>query len=143
VAASYQKPAGEKVTRHQPKLAWVNLPRAGRPGKPPPLPEDRIWQPATKKWWAKLWAKPQAVMWDQSGSSLFLLACLYDDVYAQRVTAGSVSAEVRQHEDRHGLNPKAMGQLCWRIPDEDETEEQGRPAARRSNRYGHLRPVED
>jgi hypothetical protein len=39
-----------------------------------------------------------------------------------------IAAEMRQHEDRHGLNPKAMLQLRWRVAaGEDQLDEQ--PAA--------------
>jgi hypothetical protein len=58
-------------------------------------------------------------MWDQSGSSLWALAVLVDDLIAGRSDATKVSPELRQHEDRHGLTPKAMLQLRWRIVDQD------------------------
>lgn len=115
--ASYPKPDGQKVTRHEPKFGWTDLPAAGRVDDPPPLPGWRVWQPATVKWWAELWAKPQATVWEQDGSTLWTLACLYDDLIASRAEAARVSAEMRQHEDRHGLNPKAMLQLRWRVVD--------------------------
>lgn len=122
--ASYPKPDGQKVTRHAPKFDWVFLPAEGREGPAPKLPSWRQWQDGTKKWWKELWARPQAVMWEQDGSTLFTLACLYDDLIAQRTDAAKVSAEMRQHEDRHGLNPKAMLQLRWRV----ETPEEAAPA---------------
>jgi hypothetical protein len=116
--ASYPKPDGQKVTRHAPKFEWISLPER-REGDPPALPEWRLWQEKTLRWWADLWAKPQATQWAQDGSTLFALACLYDDLIAGRAEAAKVSAEMRQHEDRHGLNPKAMLQLRWRVGAEE------------------------
>lgn len=100
----------------EPKFGWVDLP-VRREGKPPVLPGWRSWQAGTKKWWGVLWSKPQASMWEQDGSTLIALACLYDDLIAGRAEASRVSGEMRQHEDRHGLNPKAMLQLRWRVAD--------------------------
>lgn len=120
MAGRYPNPDGEKVNRHAPSFAWVDLPRGGRSGKPPSLPVwMRKWQPATRKWWATTWQKPQAVMWEQDGSTMWTLACLQDDLLADRTDAAKVSAEMRQHEDRHGLNPKAMLQLRWRLEPEE------------------------
>lgn len=133
--ASYAKPDDQKVTRHARKLEWQLLPASGRPGDVPLLPEWRTWDPKTIEWWADLWRKPQAVMWAQDGSSLWTYACLYDDLIAGRAEAAKVSAEMRQHEDRHGLSPKAMTQLCWRIADEDEAAvKPSKPAAARRAR---------
>ena len=119
MAASYPKPDGQKVTRHPPRFDWVDLPVEGRSGAVPKLPGWRSWQSGTRAWWKNLWSKPQAVMWEQDGSTLHTLACLYDDMIAGRADAAKVSAEMRQHEDRHGLNPKAMLQLRWRITDSE------------------------
>lgn len=52
--------------------------------------------------------------------SLWALAMLMDDVHAGRVDMGKVSAEVRQHSDRHGLSPKSMLQLRWVVAAEPE-----------------------
>jgi hypothetical protein len=94
-----------------------------------------MWHPKTVEWWAALWAKPQAVMWDQSGMSLFVLACLYDDQISGREDSVKVSSEMRQHEDKHGLNPKAMLQLRWRIADAGaETTSAPAPSAERRKR---------
>lgn len=111
--------------QNKPTFEWVALPVEGRPGAAPKLPGWRKWSPATSRWWKDLWAKPQATQWEQDGSTLWTLACLYDDLIAGRADAAKVSAEMRQHEDRHGLNPKAMNQLRWRLGGEtDEKSEQ-------------------
>lgn len=131
MAASYAKPDDQKVNRVPRKLEWQDLPVEGRDGPAPALPEWRAWAPATVEWWAELWAKPQAVMWAPDGSTLFALACLYDDLI-NGADIAKVSAEMRQHEDRHGLNPKAMAQLCWRIGEGEQPKR--KPAAKRRSR---------
>ncbi len=117
MGASYPKPDAQKVTRHAPRVEWVDLP-AKRKGRAPALPGWREWDARTLVWWADLWGRPQAVMWEPSGCTLWTYACLMDDLIGGR-DAGKVSAELRQHEDRHGLSPKAMVQLRWRLASEE------------------------
>jgi hypothetical protein len=50
---------------------------------------------------------------------MWVWAVLHHDLVVGDRAAASVSAELRQHEDRHGLNPKAMLQLRWRVVDEN------------------------
>lgn len=137
--ASYPKPDGQKVTRHEPKFGWTDLPEAGRTEPAPELPDWRKWMPSTFAWWADLWTKPQATAWEQDGSTLWTLACLYDDLIAGRTDAAKVSAEMRQHEDRHGLNPKAMLQLRWRVVSDQADEDA--PAPKASDRRRRLKVV--
>jgi hypothetical protein len=89
--------------------------------KAPKLPTWRKWDSGTQRWWKELWAKPQAVMWERDGSTLHILAALYDDLICARTDAKNVSAEMRQHEDRHGLSPRAMIQLRWRYASGEES----------------------
>jgi hypothetical protein len=54
--------------------------------------------------------------WDPTGRSLHTLALLHHELMTRRgQPRRSSSAEMRQHEDRHGLTPKAMLQLRWRV----------------------------
>jgi len=120
--ASYPKPDGQKVTRHAPTFQWITLPAEGRQGTAPTLPKIRLWSAATKAAWKLLWSSPQATQWDQTGRTLHAWAALHHDlVEGERAVAG-VAAEMRNIADRHGLNPKAMLQLRWRIA-ESEPEE--------------------
>lgn len=125
--ASYPKPDDQKVTRHAPRFGWTDLPSEGRQGPPPALPADRIWQPLTLEWWAKLWAQPEATQWKQDGSTLIALAALWDDLFAGRFPAMKLSPEMRAIEDRHGLNPKAMLQLRWRVVSDELAERRPKP----------------
>ena len=117
LAASSPKPDDQRVTRHAPAFSWVDLP-AKRAGAAPKLPKWRTWRPETLVWWRQLWAKPQATMWEPSGASLWVLATLIDDLVGGE-TAAKVSSEIRAHEDRHGLSPKSLLQLRWRVVAED------------------------
>lgn len=128
------KPDAERRRTNSPAFAWTELPAPGRKGKPPPLPKWRLWHAETLVWWRKLWATPQATVWKQDGSTLFVLAALYDDLISGKATPAQVSAEMRQHEDRHGMSPKAMLQLRWRIVDEAQPAPPPAPARRRSTK---------
>lgn len=111
------KPPGTHLG-HSPSQAigWTYLPPKGRKGPPPDLPAWRVWHPSTLEWWAALWRMPQATQWDQTGQSLHVAALLMDDLVAARSDAGRVSAELRQHLDRHGASgPRSLLALRWII----------------------------
>lgn len=132
--ARYPKPDSERRNRTKPVFEWTDLPAEGRKGPAPKLPPWRQWSPKTRSWWKTLWAKPQAVAWEPDGSTLWTLAALYDDLITGRAEASKVSAEVRNHEDRHGLNPKAMLQLRWRLVADEVAEQRVEPPKRPSLR---------
>lgn len=117
-AGAMPKPDGQKVTRHAPTFDWTLLPAAGRVGPPPKLPTGlRKWRKSTRDAWADIWSSPQATAWDQSGRTLHTWAALHHDLVEGERPTASISAEMRQHEDRHGLNPAALLRLRWRIID--------------------------
>ncbi|MGD9996968.1 MAG: hypothetical protein AB7R77_05960 [Ilumatobacteraceae bacterium] len=119
--AAYPKPDAERRNRNVKAFDWSDLPAAGRPGKPPKLPALRTWSAETRRWWAELWSKPQATAWDQTGSTAVGMAVLYEDLqHVDPARVAGLLAELRAHEDRHGLNPKAMLQLRWRIVKPEE-----------------------
>jgi hypothetical protein len=131
------KPDQERRRRNQPTFEWADIPIESALSAPA-LPAFRIWQQQTSDWWVALWSKGQAVMWEPSGESLWTLASLMDDLFAGRAEAHRVSAEIRQHEDRHGLNPKAMIQLRWRFGVEPEADV---PARKQRNRKASVLKV--
>jgi hypothetical protein len=143
--ASYPKPDAEKVSRNPLEFGWTALPLAGNPEQAPKLasraPGGGVWLKGTRDWWARLWASPQSTQWQCDDGSLFRLAAIQDRHLRGTATVGELN-EMRQIEDRHGLNPKAMLQLRWRIVDVAESAE---PKARGKARkqYGHLAPVND
>lgn len=117
----YPKPDAERRRRNAPTFDWVHLPKAGRKGRPPALPTRKpTWHAGTRKWWADLWATPQATQWDETDAELYRLAMLHElTMYGSAGGAlPALLAEMRQIEDRHGLNPKALLQLRWIIVDD-------------------------
>lgn len=136
MAGNGPPPKAQRRRSNPPALGdWVVIPSAGRRGKAPALPDWRAWDARTLTWWTELWRKPQAAMWVKDGSTLFTLACLYDDLITEAKGSSALSAEIRQHEDRHGLSPKSLMSLRWRIdPAENPTK-----SPRSTGRYEHLR----
>jgi hypothetical protein len=111
--------------------SWVELPREGRKDPAPALPKvprwlgkanKGKWPAATTKAWREMWALPQATQWDQTGKSLLGWAQLHALVELEGPLPARL-AEMRQHEDRHGLSPAAMQRLRWRIPPAPEPDE--------------------
>ena len=137
----YPKPESERRNRTKPAFNWTPLPREGRSGPAPKLPNWRAWDRRTKKWWTELWKKPQATQWEQDGSTLFPLAVVMDDLITARIDSVRATPEIRQLEDRHGLNPKALLQLRWMVMDEEEPVPVEEPDD--LGDYGHLRAVKD
>lgn len=113
MAAPAPKP--NKVGRTPLAFDWTSLPSEGRKGPAPKLPDLRKWRKATREAWAAWWASPQAVAWDQTGKTMWRWAILYDQIVADEVNVTAASAEMRQLEDRHGMNPAALLRLRWRI----------------------------
>jgi len=112
--AAYPKPTGESVTRHPQQFGWVDLPLDSGLAAPP-LPPLRDWSDETLRWWAELWRCGQATQWHPSGKTTVPMALVYEQMQRDPDRLASLSAELRQHEDRHGLTPKAMLQLRWRF----------------------------
>jgi hypothetical protein len=110
------------------KDGWVTLPAEGRKGDPPPFPlpdlhtEDEIADIVRAEreldLWRRLWAMPQAVVWERQ-------RCTQDVAMYVRIaiTAESgdirASQEARQYGDRLGLNPAAMMRNRWRIAEDE------------------------
>jgi hypothetical protein len=94
------------------------LPAGGRVGDPPAWPLAR----AEAETWKGLWATPQAAAWEKLGWTRVVAryAVLIEAVEeSEGVPASALLGEVRQMEDRLGLNPKAMRSLLWEVSSED------------------------
>lgn len=130
VAGRYPKPDSERRNPNPPAFGWVIL--APRPRvKAPALPKGRAWCPETVAWWRELWGRPQAAMWDETGITLHPAARLHD-LIATKGTTASLEAELRHHYDRHGLSPKGLLQLRWRVGDLGDLEQPPAPSRRNS-----------
>lgn len=138
--ASYPKADSERRNRNAPAFGWTDLP-ATSAVPVPDLPPGREWPSSTRAAWAELWTKPQASQWDPSGFTLHRWAWLHADLVLGKGAAGPLSGEMRQIEDRHGLSPKAMLQLRWRIVSDEDQEKPG-PKPRPKSRARKLRVVD-
>lgn len=156
------KPADERARRNKTQVA-MRLPAAGRAGDPPDWPVG--YDPSTRadRVWAELWATPQAVAWERLGWTRVVAryVCLLesserdlDDIDDPKVYAAMLSAqtkllpELRQLEDRLGLNPLALLRLQWVVDSDevgakrDEHAEQSAAESRGARgRYSGLRSV--
>lgn len=119
------KPDADRRRANAPTFGWVDLPAEGRTGPTPPLPapppwlsELGGWPVATRVAWAEMWRSPQATQWAPSGISLHHWAEMHAVAAIKGPTAAAL-AELRQIEDRHGLNPAALLRLRWRIADRE------------------------
>ena len=96
------------------------LPAGGRDGVVPAWPFSGASEPET---WAELWGTPQSVAWERAGwtRTVARYALLLSEVEVPDAKA-SILAEVRQLEDRLGLNPKAMRSLLWEVTSDEVAE---------------------
>jgi hypothetical protein len=117
------------------KAGWVLLPADGRAGDPPewPLtdPSDR-----ESELWSELWARPQAVMWEELGQQLEVAMCVRTLAEAeQRDARVDVRKLARQYLDSLGLSVQGMLRNRWKIKPaaedvpEPAAEDGGTPAA--------------
>jgi hypothetical protein len=101
--------------------ALTYLPAGGRTGKAPtwPLPD-----PTSRELehWRRLWRTPMAVMWERVAYPEAIAHYVRLSRRAEDRPTGTLLGELRQTEDRWGLNPVALMRLRWVITDDDLTE---------------------
>jgi len=154
------KPADERARRNKTPIA-MRLPSSGRPGRAPAWPVGYSPTAKAKAIWSDLWKTPQAAAWERLGWTRvvaryveMLVAAERDldeiedpKVYAAMLAAQTrLAPELRQLEDRLGLNPLAMRRLEWVIdPDEVAQKRTRKTAAAKAtgarSRYSGLRAV--
>ncbi|GFH38902.1 hypothetical protein [Streptomyces pacificus] len=134
-AASGPAPDPNALRRNRPSDAagWKTLPAEGRQG---PLPEWPLTEPADREWdvWSDLWAKPQAVMWEDLGQVLEVALFVRTLAEAERPDARvDVKKMVRGYLDSLGLSVAGMLRNRWRIaPATEQPAEEAAPAAPRA-----------
>ena len=110
------------------------LPANGRVGETPAWPFSMVAEPDV---WAELWSTPQASAWERQGWTRVVAryAMLLSEV-EQPDAKGTILGEVRQLEDRLGLNPKAMRSLLWEIASDEvaEKRDESKPSKAASKR---------
>lgn len=104
---------------------WVSLPSEGFAGVVPdfPLPDAYASESAL---WARLWRKPQAVMWARLELEYQVAAYVraYLESVQEKASAGLKTAVLRM-EAELGLSTVGMGQLRWRIVSDELAERRG------------------
>jgi hypothetical protein len=108
-------PDPNALARERDAGEWTILPASGRAGDPPEwplmLPVDR-----ELELWARLWGKPQALMWERLG--LEFEVAMYVRRLAEAEAAESsvsLSTLVRQMSDSLGLTTPGMRANRWKI----------------------------
>ena len=113
------KPEGQRRNRTKPAHETVALPATGREG-PSPTPTVAL-AGGARRLWDALWSRPEASQWSEADVPA-LTRMVWLESNRKVWTDSRLLAEVRQLEDRFGLNPYARRQLRWRIEDEVEAD---------------------
>jgi hypothetical protein len=95
----------------------VQLPLEGDTGPTPDWPLLEGTQAELHRW-NELWKLPAAVMWRQSRLQLVVARYVRDCLLVEEGAKGAgalLKSEVRQQEDRLGLNPVSMMRLRWEV----------------------------
>lgn len=112
------KPADQRRRRNA-TTPMVQLPLEGDTGPTPAWPLE-TYSNAELVRWADLWKLPAAVMWRQAQLHLVVARYVRDCLIIESPVNGKpasaiLKAEVRQQEDRLGLNPVSMMRLRWEV----------------------------
>ena len=95
------------------------LPASGRKGRAPKWPLADPPSAVQAARWRRLWKSPQATAWSDMGQIEESVAyyVLLESWSLSEDCPGAIRAEMRQMNDRLGLNPKAMRSLGWQVED--------------------------
>lgn len=148
-AASGPAPDPNALRRNRPsdRSGWRTLPAGGRQGEPPQWPlttaADR-----EQDLWEDLWAKPQAVIWEEMGQALEVALFVRTLVEAEKPDARvDIKKQVRGYLDSLGLSVQGMLRHRWKIaPPEGQVVEEPsaaaeEPTARRRSARDRLKVV--
>lgn len=112
------KPADQRRRRNA-TVPMVQLPLEGDTGPTPEWPLLSVTQAELMRWEA-LWKLPAAVMWRQARLQLVVARYVRDCLIVEegnkaQGASAILKSEVRQQEDRLGLNPVSMMRLRWEV----------------------------
>jgi hypothetical protein len=119
VSGPAPKKPEDRARRNKPPTADLVLPAEGYQGPTPEWPMPGRNYAADRELWATLWHTPQAAAWIRLGPGAVRVVARYVQLCRQAGTDWHLNAEVRQLEDRLGLNPLAMRRLGWDIVQPD------------------------
>ena len=128
-----------RVRRNVPRNGeWIELltdPFTGVKPSLAGLPTDGPLTAFAKHAWEAWWASPMAHQWDESDHRAVLRLLLLTDQFAKASRRGSVRdmplAEIRQLEDRLGLNEAGRIKLRWLLPTDDQDIQTSAPSRRK------------
>lgn len=124
-------PDPNALRRERDGKEWINLPRSGRAGDPPEWPIETS-QPSVAEvsMWARLWRKPQAILWEADGA--VDLVALYVRAYLEAMEPFAPHAartSVRQYAEMLLLTDASLVRAKVVInPDEMIAARRGAPA---------------
>ena len=116
-------PDPEALRRDRDAGEWTILPAEGRQGATPEWPLTRKLRREAVLW-ERLWAMPQALMWERYGQELEVALYVRRFVEAEaRESSVALSTLVRQLADSLGLSTPGMRANRWRIDRPSEQDE--------------------
>ncbi len=108
-------PIALRRDRNDDQASWLTLPRAGRPGKPPPWPLANQTEREADLW-ASEWRRPQAVIWERNVQQLEVALYVRAVVAAEALDAPVASRTlVKQLMETLGLSLTGLARNRWRI----------------------------
>lgn len=134
-------PKPPNQTRRPSRGTFTYLPTGGRKGKAPPWP---LGEPTARELdvWRRLWRLPQAAAWEAGGAfDITIARYAWLKVSTEGDTSASMLGELRQLEDRLGLNPVSMARLRWVVDDHTEVEQESDHVLDIRDRLGSRRPT--
>lgn len=128
------KPPEQRINRVKPKRGeWVDLEPLDKPvlpALPKRSPKTGSWSARSRSAWKAWRADPVTGEYSEADVQAALdLIFIYEDWVREGTAA--LAAEVRQRQDRLGLNPKGKRDLRWRIGQGDSEREKASHGARR------------
>ncbi len=137
---SERKPDHQRIRRAEPEHPWVDLPKAGRPGRVPALPKWAGLTGRSKQWWDWAWKLPEATQWHEAEMATVVRRAELQSLWDESGDAKFL-AEMRHLENALGMTAKSRRDLRWRIVDGDTVVEENGRATKRPRR-GNLRIVD-
>jgi len=110
-------------------IKWIDLPPEGNQNPVPEMPappwfmnkeadlmEEAQWSVRAIDLWNTLWHSPQSTMWQRDVHPMldrYLLIC--ERMWTEGEIGASTYNQLMQIEIQHGLTPKSMKDLYWRV----------------------------
>ena len=134
-------PSANRQPRPGRDLPWIDLPKAGRKGRPPAVPAHVQIRKAGRAWWNMAWKTPESTQWGESDRLSAARRAELEDMW-QETGDPKLLTEIRHLDTALGLTAKAKKELRWRIVDDAATGGQTAPPEKKKRSRGNLRVVD-